>query len=429
MDVILVVIDSFGIGALPDADLYNDAGANTALHICENIPGDKWPFLAKLGLGNASELLGNALPGCPSFPGPASDYGVMAEKSPGKDTTTGHWELAGIVLDKPFTTFPPACPSFPPGLTDAFVREAAPGFLGNCAASGTEIITRLGEQHMRTGYPIIYTSSDSVLQIASHEDIIPVEKLYEMCRAARKLCDPYMVGRVIARPFTGSPEKGFTRTEGRHDFSIQLPGKTLLDNLSARGVKTIGVGKIGDIFNLQGLDKSYPVKGNAKCLEQLFSLLSEKKDYASCTSAPSLSDGCEDAAAARENRFIFVNLVDTDMNFGHRRDIKGYCDAVAAVDSGLEKAADLMRKGDVLIITADHGCDPSFPGTDHTREYVPLLVYTKREEMPEGASGRTAASDAAIAASRHICGSSLGIKESFSFASSLVYDLFNIDSV
>ncbi|MDX9799814.1 MAG: phosphopentomutase, partial [Spirochaetia bacterium] len=300
MDAVLIVIDSFGIGALPDAPLYGDEGANTALHICESIPGPKWPFLRQLGLGNASEILGNTLPGCPAVASPIGGYCVMAEKSPGKDTTTGHWEIAGIILDKPFTTFPPDYPSFPKKLTEAFVREAAPGYLGNYAASGTEIIKKLGEKHIETGFPIIYTSSDSVLQIAAHEDIIPVEKLYEMCRKARKICDCFQVGRVIARPFTGSAKEGFTRSEGRHDFSIKLPEKTVLDHLQEKGVKTIGVGKIGDIFNRQGLSESFAVKGNEACLEKTFSLLSETSER-------------DNLAGNRgKDRFIFVNLVDTD---------------------------------------------------------------------------------------------------------------------
>lgn len=401
MDVVLIVIDSFGIGALPDAHLYGDMGANTALHICESIPGPKWPFLTRLGLGNASEILGNPLPGCPSVSAPLADYCVMAEKSPGKDTTTGHWELAGIILDKPFTTFPPGFPSFPKELTDAFTREAAPGYLGNLAASGTEIIKELGEEHLKTGFPIIYTSSDSVLQIAAHEDIIPVEKLYEICRKARKICDPFMVGRVIARPFTGNKKGGFTRTEGRHDFSIALPGKTALDRLQEAGVETIGVGKIGDIFNRQGLSESFGVKGNKACLEKTFSLL---------TKTP---ENDEPADKQKENRFIFVNLVDTDMYYGHRRDIKGYFDAVTEADKGLQKIASLLDKGDSLIVTADHGCDPSFKGTDHTREYVPLLLYIKGEERGAGEPSP--------------CMFKADIKESFSFAASLLYRLFKIE--
>ena len=401
MDVVLIVIDSFGIGALPDAPLYGDGGANTALHICENIPAPKWPFLTSLGLGNASAILGNPLPGCPSVSAPLADYCVMAEKSPGKDTTTGHWELAGIILDKPFTTFPPDFPSFPEELTDAFLREVSSGYLGNFAASGTEIIKELGGKHLETGFPIIYTSSDSVLQIASHEDVIPPEKLYEMCRKARKICDPFMVGRVIARPFTGNKKDGFTRTEGRHDFSIDLPGKTALDRLQEAGVKTIGVGKIGDIFNRQGLSESFGVKGNRACLDKTFSLLTE------------IPEKDKPAGKENENRFIFVNLVDTDMYYGHRRDIKGYFDAVTDADKGLEKIASLLDEGDSLIVTADHGCDPSFKGTDHTREYVPLLLYTKGRNSGAGETAQ--------------CMFKADIKESFSFASSLLYRLFEIE--
>ncbi len=388
MDVLLVVIDSFGIGALPDAALYGDEGANTALHVCESVEGEKWPFLQKMGLGNASSLAGNLLPGCPPAEKPLACFAAMAEKSPGKDTTTGHWELAGILLEKPFTTFPPAHPSFPEELSDSFLRETGcRGFLGNCAASGTEIIQKLGQKHIGTGFPIIYTSSDSVLQIASHEDVIPVDRLYEICEKARKICDRYFVGRVIARPFTGSAEKGFTRTEGRHDYSIALPGETLLDRLQREGVRTIGVGKIGDIFNMQGICESFPEKGNNACLERLYWLLGRKGDAvpdgaAGPSGNSSDGNGCrgESIPDNRENRFIFVNLVDTDMHFGHRRDVRGYFDAVSAVDRGLEKAYSMMKEGSALIITADHGCDPSFRGSDHTREYVPLLACVRGME-------------------------------------------------
>lgn len=363
MRAVVLVIDSFGIGALPDADKYGDIGANTALHISEKASGGaKWPNLCKLGLGNASMLLGNELKGCPPADKPLASFGVMAEASPGKDTTTGHWELAGIILDKAFPVFPAEYPSFPAELTDAFEKETGLKILGNKAASGTAIIDELGEEHMRTGYPICYTSADSVFQIAAHEKIIPVEELYSICEAARKICDPYMVGRVIARPFEGEPGS-FTRTSRRHDYSIALPEESILDHLRAQGVKTTGVGKIGDIFNLQGIDETWPDKGNEACIERLAGLLKNP--------------------APENGEFIFVNLVDTDMIYGHRRDVQGYHDAVAAVDQALPGLMELLDEGDLLAVTADHGCDPAFRGTDHTREYVPLLWYLKGESGQE----------------------------------------------
>ena len=392
MDAVILVIDSFGIGELPDAEKYGDRGSNTALHICESINGEKWPVMKKMGLGNASGLLGNILPGCGPVKNPSAFFAAAAEKSPGKDTTTGHWEISGIVLDKPFKTFPPDFPSFPAELTDRFIKEVCSGYLGNKAASGTQIIQDLGDDHIKTGYPIIYTSSDSVLQIAAHEDIIPIDKLYEMCEKSRKICDDFMVGRVIARPFTGNSRDGFIRTENRRDFSIPLPGKTMLDILSEKGVKTIAVGKIGDIFNEQGIDESYHDKGNPLCIKRTEDLLKQKDT---------------------DDRLIFVNLVDTDMKYGHRRDIKGYFAAVSEIDSSLEKIVSLLSDNDVLIITADHGCDPSFRGTDHTREYVPLLLYRKgKTDSPETAGVMN----------------NRGVRESFTDIAATVLKIFNCSS-
>lgn len=356
MDAVILVIDSFGIGELPDAGKYGDKGSNTALHICENVNEVRWPVLKDMGLGNASKLLGNVLPGCSPVDKPKAVYAAAAEKSPGKDTTTGHWEIAGTVLDKAFKTFPPEYPSFPEELLERFKKEVCSGYLGNCAASGTQIIQELGDEHLKTGFPIIYTSSDSVFQIAAHEDVFPIDKLYEICEKSRKICDDFMIGRVIARPFTGNSREGFTRTEKRRDFSIPLPGKTMLDLLSENNVKTAAVGKIGDIFNEQGIDESYHDKGNTLCIDRTVELLKQKDSG---------------------DRLIFVNLVDTDMKYGHRRDIQGYHDAVAYIDSRINEIVSLLDNRDVLIITADHGCDPSFKGTDHTREYIPVLFYQK----------------------------------------------------
>jgi phosphopentomutase len=278
----------------------------------------------------------------------------MVPQSPGKDTITGHWEMAGIVLDRAFHTFPPEFPSFPPELVAAFEAAIDRKILGNCSASGTEIIRELGAEHMRTGRPICYTSADSVFQIAAHADIIPQDLLYEMCAIARKLCDAYQVARIIARPFTGEPGR-FKRTERRKDFSIALPGPSLLDHLSAHGVQTVGVGKIGNIFNESGLIENYGDKSNTVCLDRISRLLQVNSD---------------------KPGFIFANLVDTDMLYGHRRDVRGYLEAVSEIDDRLGVWLPRLAEKDLLIITADHGCDPTFRGTDHTREYVPLLSFS-----------------------------------------------------
>lgn len=354
MRVTLLIIDSFGIGALDDAKSYGDEGSNTALHICEAVPGPKWPNLRSLGLGNASMVLGNQLPGCEAVPEPLASYGVMAERSPGKDTTTGHWELAGIVLEKAFPTFPPEFPSFPEALLGEFTRRIGRGVLGNTAASGTVIIQELGDEHVATGKPIVYTSSDSVFQIAAHEEVISVDELYDMCAIAREICDEYQVGRIIARPFIGKDGK-YTRTERRRDFSMPPFGKTVMEQVAAAGVETVGVGKIGDIFCEIGISISHHDKGNTACLARTKAVLSSPSD----------------------NQFVFVNLVDTDMTYGHRRDPDGYCNAVTEIDSALPDLMEVMEQGDVLIVSADHGCDPTFRGTDHTREHVPLLWFEK----------------------------------------------------
>jgi len=354
MRAFLLVIDSFGIGALPDAAQYGDAGSNTAVHIGRAVGGAKWPVLTRFGIGNAAKLLGEDLPGAAVQDAPAASFGVMREVSPGKDTTTGHWELSGIQLVKAFPVFPPDYPSFPQELLDRLTRATGYEFLGNKAASGTVIIEELGAEHLATGKPIAYTSGDSVFQIAAHEDVIPLDKLYELCHAARVVCDDWTVGRVIARPFRGKPG-AFERTAGRHDYSYRLPGPTVLDHLRGAGVETVAVGKISDIFNGQGIDVSYADKGNPACLDRTLALAREH--------SPS--------------RFVFVNLVDTDMVYGHRRDPRGYHDSVAATDRALEDLLPLMNADDLLVITADHGCDPTFRGSDHTREHVPLLVYRK----------------------------------------------------
>ncbi|MCP3874763.1 MAG: phosphopentomutase [Desulfobacteraceae bacterium] len=358
MKAILLIIDSFGVGALPDAHIYGDEGANTALHICEEIPQKKWHSLQKLGFGNCVNLLGVKLPGCEPSHNPIASYGVMNQMSAGKDTTTGHWELSGIILDKPFQTFPQAYPSFPEPLVNDFQELSGYKILGNKGASGTVIIEELGQAHMEGEGMIIYTSADSVFQIAVHEEIVPVKKLYSICEGTRKLCDPYHVGRVIARPFIGIPGH-FKRTSARKDFSMPPPANTILDHLKKNSIQTIGIGKIGDIFSEQGIDMSFHDAGNKACLARTLDCMNKNKN---------------------KDQFLFINLVDTDMLYGHRRDIKGYYDALEVIDGTLPKIMELMSKKDLLIITADHGCDPGFKGTDHTREYVPLLVYQKGVE-------------------------------------------------
>jgi phosphopentomutase len=353
MKVFLLVIDSFGIGALPDARDYGDVGSNTAAGIGKAVGSVKWPNLQNMGLGNIAELTGELIPGCPPSEKPTAAFGAMQEKSPGKDTTTGHWEMAGIVLEKAFPVFPGSFPSFPDELVNDFIRETGiSGILGNKAASGTTIIEELGDEHLSSGKPICYTSADSVFQIAAHVDIYPIPELYKLCEIARKLCDPYNVGRVIARPFEG-PSGGFSRTKDRHDWSIELPGKTLLDFLKDGGIETIAVGKIGSIFLEQGIVQSYHDAGNDACISRTLEIAREKSG---------------------NDRFIFVNLVDTDMIYGHRRDPLGYHDAVTVIDSMLPDLESSLNDGDLIVVTGDHGCDPTFKGTDHTREHVPVLV-------------------------------------------------------
>lgn len=353
MRAFLLVIDSFGIGALPDAADYGDEGSNTAVHIGQAVGGVRWPQLTKLGLGNASLLLGNELPGAPAQASPSGSFGVMREVSPGKDTTTGHWELAGFQLAQAFPVFPPAYPSFPPELLGRLTALSGHEFLGNKAASGTQIIEELGAEHLATGKPIAYTSGDSVFQIAAHEDVLSLEALYRLCEQAREVCDDWTVGRVIARPFKGRPG-AFERTSGRHDYSYRLPGPSILDHLRDAGVETVAVGKISDIFNHQGIDVSHPDKGNPACLDRTLGLV---------------------RATGDKPQLVFVNLVDTDMIYGHRREPQGYHDSVADTDRALGDLLPLMRPDDLLILTADHGCDPTFRGSDHTREHVPLVVY------------------------------------------------------
>lgn len=341
---IIIVLDSVGIGELPDADQYGDVGSNTLGNTARAVGGLSLPNMQKLGLGNLTEVEG--VPPCEP---PLGAYGRMAEASAGKDTTTGHWELAGVYSPKPLPTYPQG---FPKDLIAAFEQRIGRRTLGNYPASGTAIIAALGQEHMRTGYPIVYTSADSVFQVAAHEGVIPVEELYRICRLARELLvGEHNVGRVIARPFVGRPGD-FTRTERRQDFSARPPEPTLLDRLIAAGQEVLAVGKIEDIFAHQGISRSVHTGNNATSLDQTLAFMAEE--------GPGL---------------IFTNLVDFDMLYGHRNDPQGYARALEDFDRRLPEIMAALRPDDLLIITADHGCDPVTPSTDHSREYVPLLVY------------------------------------------------------
>jgi len=341
--VIWIVLDSVGIGEMPDAEAYGDRGSDTLGNIARRRPL-RLPNLCRLGLANIKTLVGLE----PSAE-PQAAFGRCALASPGKDTTTGHWEMAGIHLDKPFPLFPRG---FPPVIIDEFERRIGRSVLGNKAASGTEIIEELGEEHMRTGSPIVYTSADSVFQIAAHEEVITLFELYKMCETARELLrGPYEVGRVIARPFLGSPG-AFTRTTNRHDYAVAPPRGMLLDQLEARDVEIFSVGKIFDVFLGRGIGDHEKIKSNA--------------------------DGMAKTLAAMdslERGLIFVNLVDFDMLYGHRNDVEGYARALEEVDTWLPSFEAKLAPDDLAILTADHGCDPTTPSTDHSREYVPLLAY------------------------------------------------------
>ncbi len=341
--VFLVVLDSVGAGMLPDAAMYGDEGANTLGHIIERIE-PSLPNLENMGLGLLPGVGGN-LP-----QNGAGAYGRAAELSAGKDTTTGHWEIAGLKLEKPFPTYPDG---FPPEVMDAFEAAIGTKTLGNYPASGTAILDELGEEHLKTGYPIVYTSGDSVFQIACHEDLYSPEKLYEICEIARAILQgEHAVGRVIARPFTGAGKGQFVRLPHRRDFSMPPTGRTVLNALTDAGIYTMGIGKIEDIFCMSGLTQSDHAAGNPACVDALLEVM--KKDFTG---------------------LVFVNLVDFDSLYGHRRDVQGYAEALGYFDERLHEIKAQMNKDDLLILTADHGCDPCHTGTDHTREYVPILCW------------------------------------------------------
>ncbi|MEN8255128.1 MAG: phosphopentomutase [Verrucomicrobiota bacterium] len=381
MKAVLIVLDSVGIGEAPDAAEYGDAGSATLPNMANAVGGLELPILQRLGLGNIPSLLPNGLPikGCPAVAKPLAFYGAMQEMSQGKDTITGHWEICGLEIKPGFHNFPLEFPSFPKELTDAFEKETGRPIIGNKAASGIAIIEELGEEHMRTGAWIAYTSADSVMQLAAHNDTIPLDELYRGCGIARRLCDPLKVGRVIARPFKGRPG-AFKRTEDRRDYAYTPDEPLINERLFDAGVPVYAVGKIEDIVAHRGITESIH-SGSTEESQKVVGQFMQKE-----------GDG-----------FIFANFIDFDMLYGHRRDPQGYATALKQTDKWLEGFLPLLGNDDVLILTADHGNDPTFKGTDHTREYVPLLAYQP---------GRA--------------GESLGIRQGFHDIAQSLATLFNL---
>ncbi|MGV8082747.1 MAG: phosphopentomutase [Coriobacteriia bacterium] len=386
---IVVVLDSVGAGALPDAESYGDVGSNTLGNTARAAGGLRLPNLGRMGLGNITEILG-----VPPVEEPEAFWGKMAEQSAGKDTTTGHWEMMGIRLARPFPTYPDG---FPAEVMEAFTAETGYGWLGNRAASGTVIIQELGDEHVATGKPIVYTSADSVFQIAAHEEVIAVDELYRICRVARErvLVGEHAVGRVIARPFVGPDASGtYTRTHRRRDFALPPVAPTVPDLLAEQGILTHGIGKIGEVFAWRGICDSPHVTDNMDALDKLVELV-----------------------AGDTPGFVFANLVDFDMLWGHRNDAEGYARGLEAVDARLPELLGGLMEGDLLIITADHGCDPTTASTDHSREYAPLIACVK---SASGASGSRAAGTPA--------GGSLGVRETFSDVGATIAEFYGLES-
>ncbi len=373
---IVIVLDGVGIGEMPDAGNYGDEGSNTLANIAIAVNGLELPNLQKLGTGNIENISG-----IQPVKNPLASFGKLKERSKGKDSTTGHWELGGLYVAKNFSYFPDG---FTFEIMEKFLKlTGCKGYLGNKAASGTEIIKELGEEHIRTKFPIVYTSADSVFQIAAHEEVIPLEELYRICRITRELVlvPPLNIGRVIARPFIGEPGN-FTRTTSRKDFSLDPPSDTILDYLNKNGIKTIAVGKINDLFNYKGIAVQDKTKSNAEGCEKIYKYISSVI-----------------------NSFIFANLVDFDVYYGHRNKPAGFADALKEFDDFLPKILEAMDESDALIITADHGNDPTTPSTDHSREYVPLLFFRKNRE-----------------------GINLGVRDTFSDVGKTVAEFFSISN-
>lgn len=364
---IVMVIDSMGTGAMPDCREFNDIPeCNTLRNVCKFNNGLNVPNMEKMGLGNIQDYMGIS-----KVENPTAQYGIMEEKSKGKDTTTGHWEMAGIISAKPFATFPNG---FPKELVDEFVKETnCGGVLANRPASGTAIITELNEEHHKTKFPIVYTSADSVFQIAVDTDLIPLETLYAWCTTARRILDNggWNVSRVIARPYKIIDGKPTRISKDRRDYSM-MPPHSVLNEIKDKGAKVVGIGKIEDIFSKSGITHAIHTGCNKEGLE--LTLKAVKNEL-------NLNEIAYDKNAkySNPNSFIFTNLVDTDMLFGHRNDAKGYGNAIEEIDTYVDDIVDAMNDDDLLIITADHGCDPTVPGTDHTREYVPILVFNKKQ--------------------------------------------------
>lgn len=374
--VFLIVMDSVGIGELPDAPRFRDEGAHTLGHIAERVQGFRMPNLEKLGLANIAPLHN-----MPAVANPQAHYGKMQEISLGKDTTTGHWEIMGLHVAVPFNTYPDG---FPAELIAEFEERIGRKVLGNKVASGTDILDELGEEHMRTGNIIVYTSADSVFQIAAHEEVIPLEELYRICEVARELtlCDEYAVTRVIARPFVGKPDS-FTRTSNRHDYSVKPFAPTVMNRLQDAGLASIAIGKISDIYADEGVTRAIRTKDNMDGVDQMLATMKEEFTGLS-----------------------FVNLVDFDAKYGHRRDPQGYGLALMEFDARVPELLSALQENDLLIITADHGNDPTHHGTDHTREYVPLLVYHKQMDA----------------------GSDLGIRQTFADVGATIADNFGVEA-
>jgi phosphopentomutase len=372
---VTIVIDGVGVGALPDAGRYGDEGADSLGSAARAVGGLRLPNLERLGLGAIVPIEGVA-----AARSPVASWGRMGERSPGKDSTTGHWELMGCPLAEPFPTYPNG---FPPEIIEAFEKAAGRTVLGNRPASGTAVIEELGEEHLRTGRPIVYTSADSVFQIAAHEDVIPVRELYRLCRTARTILEPpHHVARVIARPFVGSPGR-FARTKGRRDFSLPPPRPTLLDRLTERGMDVVTVGKIHDLFARRGIAKAVRAAGNEAAMRSAERVVKGGAPFS----------------------FLFVNLIEFDMGWGHRRDAVGYARGLERFDAWLGRFVGMLAPGTLFAVTSDHGCDPTMRGSDHTREYVPVL--------------------AGIAPARG--GSDLGTRESFSDLAATLAEFFGLE--
>lgn len=362
--IFLIVLDSVGIGEAEDANLFNDEGADTLGHIAEAQGGLHMPNMEKLGLGNIRELQGVY-----KVMNPAAHFGKMREASNGKDTMTGHWEIMGLFTEEPFRTFPDG---FPAELVEQLEEKTGRAVIGNKPASGTKIIEELGKEHMETGALIVYTSADPVLQIAAHEEIVPLDELYKICEMARDMTkdEPYKIGRVIARPFEGKPGNFERRSDHRHDYALSPFDRTVMNELKDGGYDVIALGKINDIYNGEGVTKATHTADNMDGIHRLLETMD--KNF---------------------NGLAFLNLVDFDSKYGHRRDPKGYGDALEAYDLRLTEILEKLRDDDLLIITADHGNDPTYPGTDHTRELVPLLVYHKGIEQARNLGVRDTFSD------------------------------------